>query len=621
MTIAASSILPSAIFHQGPGAVFLVVNWRERTTLQAPPRLLQLSARHERQFRNYLHHGCHEQRIYQQLFGSGRRDGGQAIPGAVAPRRWTHAGTDGIASGALPRPSVGWAISAGLHVAILLALCSVYWVMQQPEEPVAPLRSGLIEVQRESSAVHQSASKVRDLSDRDAVFDAPDPQPSLASTAELIVDPEQESVDDAPPAHVQSPSDLTPAFTAQAMIGAGGGGGIFGSRSQSQRHHAVGIYGGSAGSESAVDAALRWFKRHQSANGRWEVSAYQDLCADTPRCEPDALRSGSIENDLSTDCALSGCALLCYLGAGFDQVGASRYRGVVAKGLQWLISVQPEDGFFGRSNYANAIATMALCEAYALSRDPALRAPAERGIAAILRHQNHGSTSAREAGYGDRMGWDYIGPSDRNDTSVTGWNVMALKSAHLAGLEVGQGLAGAISWLDATWEATNPQWQDVDANQGSSRFPYDFHSQTGAITLSEEPSSMHDMASVGAVTAAFLPHTGSRRELASMARYIVDNQMGATAAQPYYRYYATLALFQLGGPLWKTWNAVMREQLVTSQRRHAGCLDGSWDAQSGEYGRFFATALDCLSLEVYYRYQRLARPQGVRYPDGWHRDP
>ena len=106
-----------------------------------------------------------------------------------------------------------------------------------------------------------------------------------------------------------------------------------------------------------------------------------------------------------------------------------------------------------------------------------------------------------------------------------------------------------------------------------------------------------------------------------MARYIVDNQMGATAAQPYYRYYATLALFQLGGPLWKTWNAVMREQLVTSQRRHAGCLDGSWDAQSGEYGRFFATALDCLSLEVYYRYQRLARPQGVRYPDGWHRDP
>ena len=47
------------------------------------------------------------------------------------------------------------------------------------------------------------------------------------------------------------------------------------------------------------------------------------------------------------------------------------------------------------------------------------------------------------------------GKNVRNDLSITGWNVMALKSARLAGLDVGQGLARAYTLYQVAWRAAN----------------------------------------------------------------------------------------------------------------------------------------------------------------------
>ena len=73
----------------------------------------------------------------------------------------------------------------------------------------------------------------------------------------------------------------------------------------------------------------------------------------------------------------------------------------------------------------------------------------------------------------------------------------------------------------------------------------------------------------------------------------------------YYRtYYATLAMFQMGGAYWKKWNESMKKVLCESQSK-GGCADGSWDPEGyigGRMGRLFTTAAGCLSLEVYYRY-------------------
>jgi hypothetical protein len=80
----------------------------------------------------------------------------------------------------------------------------------------------------------------------------------------------------------------------------------------------------------------------------------------------------------------------------------------------------------------------------------------------------------------------------------------------------------------------------------------------------------------------------------------------------YYWYYGSLALFQYDGPkgpMWCAWNQRMKEALVPHQRpAKDGCARGSWDPVDRwgfEGGRVYATALNALTLEVYYRYENV----------------
>ena len=80
---------------------------------------------------------------------------------------------------------------------------------------------------------------------------------------------------------------------------------------------------------------------------------------------------------------------------------------------------------------------MALCEAYGMTQDRELREPAQKAIDFIVKSQDP-----------SRGGWRYR-PQDGSDTSVTGWQLMALKSAQMAGLEVPEETLRKVGrWLD-----------------------------------------------------------------------------------------------------------------------------------------------------------------------------
>ena len=104
--------------------------------------------------------------------------------------------------------------------------------------------------------------------------------------------------------------------------------------------------------------------------------------------------------------------------------------GLVRRGVEWLVQHQQPTGdlFVGGPGiaymYSHAIATMALCEAYGISRDPRLKEPARRCVNFIIEAQN------TQGG-----GWRYS-PGQAGDTSVFGWQIFALRSGHLAGLLV-----------------------------------------------------------------------------------------------------------------------------------------------------------------------------------------
>ena len=79
---------------------------------------------------------------------------------------------------------------------------------------------------------------------------------------------------------------------------------------------------------------------------------------------------------------------------------------------------------------------------------------------------------------------------------------------------------------------------------------------------------------------------------------------GTEAANFYFWYYGTFALYQVQGPAWRRWNKAMQRRLIGMQRTD-GPYAGSWNPDSvwGSYGgRVYSTALAALCLEVYYRY-------------------
>ena len=121
--------------------------------------------------------------------------------------------------------------------------------------------------------------------------------------------------------------------------------------------------------------------------------------------------------------------------------------------MDYLVSTISADGKFPgpRRNYIQGIAAMAVCEAYGMTGDLELREPAQRAIDHMLKVQNGGDDPYRGGG------WDYDSATGRNDMSVTGWCVMALKSAKLSGLDIGAGMDKAKNLFERAWTVANQE--------------------------------------------------------------------------------------------------------------------------------------------------------------------
>ena len=496
----------------------------------------------------------------------------------------------------------GWGISIAMHAIVLLLLAFVVIAGQLLEEPV-PVRTAVIE----PPPPPEEEKEERELTEVDITIEAEVEVETLVVN-QLDVEIEEISIEDEVVSEVAEAkgreeavsSSETGGSGAFMALGAGGGAaGALGNRSGGGKRRALGAFGGSRASESAVDAALRWFKRHQSPNGMWDVDGYPVNCTLAgAKCEP-----GTKYTSADGDAAMSGYAVLAFLGGGYDHRTPNKYRATVKGGIDWLIANQKADGSFGKSrNYENGICAMALAEAYAMTQDPALQEPAQRAIDYLLSVQGGGEGS-------DASGaWHYNQPKDRTDASVSGWCIMALKSAKAGGLDVGDGMTKSKGWLEATWKDANAQagFNPSDPYEDISIFPYAGvpgkwkHIKPG-------PSSRTP---IGLCIGVFLGKGAGNIMMESMANEVMKNHLPTysdfKSANQYYLYYNTLGIFQVGGERWTKFNSVVRDMLVNSQRKSEDCFDGSWDLGAKfhgyDTGRLLSTAYCALSLQVYYRY-------------------
>jgi hypothetical protein len=348
--------------------------------------------------------------------------------------------------------------------------------------------------------------------------------------------------------------------------------GGFGGRSGATRQKMLNEGGGNGQTEAAVASGLKWIVTHQSADGHWSLNNFNQAA----RCNCTGFGQ---DNDI----AGTAFGLLPLLGAGKTHKDKSKdnpYFGNVERGLKYLILKQGRDGNYGGGMYAHGLAAITMCEAYGLTQDPVLKASAQRAINFIRSAQSAGG------------GWRYE-PRNGGDTSVVGWQVMALKSGQMAGLEVDDSknptLAKAVKFLNSVQTADGGGYGYVDA------------------------SPTPTMTAVGLLCRLYLG-TGPKN---SGIQAGVNNLLKSpppTVNSMYYYYYATQVLHHVGGPAWTTWNGKMQALLLSKQDKGTpGRLHqkGSWgpagDAHGGAGGRLMITSLSILSLEVYYRHLPLYR--------------
>ena len=307
--------------------------------------------------------------------------------------------------------------------------------------------------------------------------------------------------------------------------------------------------GGSGDTEKAVVAALRWLKDHQNKDGSWGTSRTE---------------------------AIGALGLLSFLGHG-ETPDSEEFGATVTKAISYLVSTVGADGYVkSQAMYEQGAVTLALSEAYGMTQSPVIKAPLERLIKGILQAQNVKKTNPIHQG-----GWHYGPAFPTADTSVSGWIIMGLKSARIAGLQVPD-----------------------EAYQKASKYLWDMYDSQGGFGYMG-PSRTPNMTAVGVLCQVFLGHGDNpkiKKSLDFLKQQKVDWEKAPSGFVLYGWYYMTQAMFQGGGAYWEYWNKEIRDKLVKAQ-----AADGHWDgpgAKSTENGMgpAYPTALCCLSLEVYYRY-------------------
>jgi hypothetical protein len=394
--------------------------------------------------------------------------------------------------------------------------------------------------------------------------------------------------------------------------------------------------------EEAVLYGLRWLVRHQAEDGAWSIAHLRDVCADG------TCLANVGERAAHYDEGLTALALLAFLGAGHghdsqalvvdDVKGRAHKLGEVVKhGLRRLCDLQKPDGSFSAQRpflYNEALCAMALSEAYWMSGARTWRANAQRVVDFLVAAQKRDPSGAgfwgwRYAPREDRTVTDLEGDAEalaalhESDLSVTTWAVMALKSAQLAGLAVpDESLDGALAFV---------RW--VSSNDG--RAGYLTPDGAGLAISGVDDHFVYHPAAMSALamcSRTFLAHDADDPFLGGAAAQLVRDPPARgeheLSIDYYYWYYGSLALYQFDGPespkhsdkFWGPWQKELVRTLVELQAREKGrCSHGAWltpDRWSHTGGPLYATALNVLTLEVYYRYDNAfgVRPERATKP-------
>jgi hypothetical protein len=444
----------------------------------------------------------------------------------------------------LQREAPAWLISLVVHLVLLLVLALIYTPVGQRMTTIV-LEVGNAPDQGdelESFELDMAAPEVSEAMEMNVVEPALEP---VEMPRELLTNDSLIELPVIPQTNITSIEIPTS--------------GMMSGRSGATKEALLAAYGGTQETEDAVQAGLRWLVRQQQKDGSWSLEGpYSD--------------GGLTDNKT----AATAMAMLAFQGNGNTHMSGP-YQKAVQRGLDWLLKQQDRKGLMSGSSprhekhYAQAQASIVVCELYAMTKDSRLREPAQRAVRYAEAAQHSGG------------GWRYeIG--EEGDTSVTGWFVMVLQSARAAGLDVNDSKLRRVS-----------DYLNSVQHVGGAAYSYQ---------RSGGPSKA--MTAEGILCRQYLGWSRDMEPMAVGINALVDQGgFDVNERDFYFWYYATQVIHHYGGSPWREWNSKMRVELPRIQVT-AGAENGSWAPQrsvwGGRGGRLYTTCLAIYCLEVYYRH-------------------
>ncbi len=258
-------------------------------------------------------------------------------------------------------------------------------------------------------------------------------------------------------------------------------------------------------------------------------------------------------------CALGG---LAFMSEG-STPGVGRFGKNVELAADFLARMTGPTGYIARNMaaavgnmYGHGFATLCLSQAYGMSRKKLIGDKLRAAVRCTLAAQN------------DQGGWRYQPVKSDADLSVTVCQIMALRAARDAGINV----------PDAAREKCIEYVKKSQTADGSFRYTLGGGHTTFALTAAGCVSLFSAGIYDGPQIEKGLAYLKRRKDSAERHYYF------------YGHYYAVQAMWHAGGNWWNDWYPSIRDKLLSSQNG-----DGSW---SDSYGSEYATAMACIILQM-----------------------
>ena len=328
------------------------------------------------------------------------------------------------------------------------------------------------------------------------------------------------------------------------------------------------------GTKQAIDHALEWIVKQRISDGGWSFDLIHGGLTAAPTNCPVCEGPCSYPNVSHDRCAATALAILPFLGRGFSH-RQGPYQKELKGGIEFLIAMGSQQN--GKCYDANGsmvsqgLAAFALCDAYGLTNDERLRAPAQAAIDFIMDSQDPAGGWAADAGQPAEM-------------SCTGWQVLALRSGNMAGLEVRPPITKKCPlFLDSLGTAEGAFY--------------------GASNRGKEPSAT----ATALLLRIFLGWKDDQPRLRQGAEFVAE---AGPTEELVHDLFGSELMHQMGRDFWAGWRPKMKDMLIKAQALEGGAV-GSWyegvarNKAATTCGRLYCTALATLILETPYREKRV----------------